>query len=65
MAGHVENLAGDEQYSETIRIAPRARPAAAPCTGGGEWCKARQCPHYAPIRARDQQCKLSCNLGES
>lgn len=31
--------------------------------GGADFCKARTCPHYAPIWARDQQRKVFENLG--
>jgi hypothetical protein len=34
-----------------------------PTFGQADWCKARQCPHYAPIWARDQQRKVFENLG--
>jgi hypothetical protein len=34
-----------------------------PTYGGAAYCKARRCPHYAPIWARDQQRKLFENLG--
>jgi hypothetical protein len=30
--------------------------------GGADFCKARRCPHYAPIWARDQQRKVFANL---
>lgn len=48
---------------------PRAEPSGR-CShcgratyGGAEACKARLCPHYAPIWARDQQRKCFENLG--
>ena len=34
-----------------------------PTYGGAAHCKARRCPHYAPIWARDQQRKVFENLG--
>jgi len=34
-----------------------------PTYGGASHCKARLCPHYAPIWARDQQRKVFENLG--
>jgi hypothetical protein len=62
VAADVSDLAAGERTFWGEGGQPACPACGLPVYGASQWCKARRCPHYAPIWARDQQRKVFENL---